>query len=177
MSSYQYRHSHVKDKTVSPTVLSLTWESPYLGKTVFILRQGPGSPFSDSPATSHSVLVIEKWSFVDEITYILQREPYHLCTTKCNHFLAWGFISPSCHHAKKSLFIIAISSVKRSKAKHVESIRYCKVLAEMLPRRSTKNTNSECVSWTNVSYIHGDLQANLPAVSQRGLMVEITPAS
>ena len=35
MSSYQYRHPHVKDKTV----LSLTWESPYLGKTVFILRR------------------------------------------------------------------------------------------------------------------------------------------
>ena len=42
MSSYQYRDSHVKDKTVSPTVLSLTCESPYLGKTVFILRRGPG---------------------------------------------------------------------------------------------------------------------------------------
>ena len=42
MSSYQYRDSHVKDKTVSPTVLSLTWESPCLGKTVFILRRGPG---------------------------------------------------------------------------------------------------------------------------------------
>ena len=36
--------SHVKDKTVSPTVLSLTWESPYLGKTVFILRRGPVPP-------------------------------------------------------------------------------------------------------------------------------------
>ena len=44
--SYQYRDSHVKDKTVSPTVLSLTWESPYLGKTVFILRRGPGSYFN-----------------------------------------------------------------------------------------------------------------------------------
>ena len=43
MPSYQYRDSHVKAKTVSPTVLSLTWESPYLGKTVFILRRGPGS--------------------------------------------------------------------------------------------------------------------------------------
>ena len=43
MSSYQYRDSHVKDKTVSPTILSLTWESPYLGKTVFILRRGPAS--------------------------------------------------------------------------------------------------------------------------------------
>ena len=42
MPSYQYRDSHVKDKTVSPTVLSLTWESPYLGKMVFILRRGPG---------------------------------------------------------------------------------------------------------------------------------------
>ena len=42
MPSYQYRDSHVKDTTVSPTVLSLTWESPYLGKTVFILRRGPG---------------------------------------------------------------------------------------------------------------------------------------
>ena len=41
MSSFQYRDPHVKDKTVT-TVLSLTWESPYLGKTVFILRQGPG---------------------------------------------------------------------------------------------------------------------------------------
>ena len=37
----RYGDSHVKDKTVSPTVLSLTWESPYLGKTVFILRRGP----------------------------------------------------------------------------------------------------------------------------------------
>ena len=38
---YQYGDSHVKDKIVSPTILSLTWESPYLGKTVFILRLGP----------------------------------------------------------------------------------------------------------------------------------------
>ena len=43
MLSYQHRNSHVKDKTVSPTILSLTWESPYLEKTVFILRRGPGS--------------------------------------------------------------------------------------------------------------------------------------
>ena len=40
MVSYQYRDSHVKDKTVSPTVLSLTWESPYLEKMVFILSRG-----------------------------------------------------------------------------------------------------------------------------------------
>ena len=36
--SHQYRNSHVKDKTASLTVLP---ESPYLGKTVFILRWGP----------------------------------------------------------------------------------------------------------------------------------------
>ena len=47
MPSFQHRDTHVKDKTVSQpsglaTVLSLTWESPYLGKTVFILRWGPG---------------------------------------------------------------------------------------------------------------------------------------
>ena len=45
--SYQYRDPHVKDKTVSPTVLSLAWESPYLGKTVFILRRGPDSVRKD----------------------------------------------------------------------------------------------------------------------------------
>ena len=37
MSSNQYRDPHIKDKTV----LSLTWESPYLEKTVIILRWGP----------------------------------------------------------------------------------------------------------------------------------------
>ena len=41
MPSYQYRYCHVKDNTVSPTVLCLTWKSPYLGKSVFILRKGP----------------------------------------------------------------------------------------------------------------------------------------
>ena len=51
MSSYQYRDSHVKDKTVSSTVLFLTWESPYLVKTVFILRWGPGPPsYAHRPA-------------------------------------------------------------------------------------------------------------------------------
>ena len=39
MLSYQYKDSHVKDKTVSLTVLSITWESPYLEKMVFILRR------------------------------------------------------------------------------------------------------------------------------------------
>ena len=65
MLSYQYRDSHVKDKTVSSTVLSLTWESPYLEKTVFILRRAPGSylmpltsqhPFSRWLGTERSLL-------------------------------------------------------------------------------------------------------------------------
>ena len=41
--SYQYRDPHVKDKDGLTTVISLAWGSPYLGKTVFILRQGPGN--------------------------------------------------------------------------------------------------------------------------------------
>ena len=42
MPSYQYRDPHVKDKTVSRPSYLLTWESPYLGKTVFILRRDHG---------------------------------------------------------------------------------------------------------------------------------------
>ena len=34
MPSYQYKDSHVKNKTVLPTAASLTWEFPYMGKTV-----------------------------------------------------------------------------------------------------------------------------------------------
>ena len=40
MLSSQYRNHHVKEDGLA-TVLSLTWESPYLGKTVFVLRRGP----------------------------------------------------------------------------------------------------------------------------------------
>ena len=40
MPSYQYKDSHVKDKTVSPTVLSLTWES-IPGKDGFYIETGP----------------------------------------------------------------------------------------------------------------------------------------
>ena len=41
MQSYQYRDSHVKDKTVSSTVLSLTRESAYLGKDGLYIETGP----------------------------------------------------------------------------------------------------------------------------------------
>ena len=56
MLSYQYRVPHVKDKTVSPTVLSLTWESPYMGKTVFILRRCPGWYHGVRKSTSHTTV-------------------------------------------------------------------------------------------------------------------------
>ena len=58
MSSYQYRDSHVNDKTVSPTVLSLTWESPYLGKTVFILRRGPDSTWTRRPSPLPTAMLV-----------------------------------------------------------------------------------------------------------------------
>ena len=41
MLSYQYRDSHVKDKTVSPTVLSLTWDIPIPGKDGLYIETGP----------------------------------------------------------------------------------------------------------------------------------------
>ena len=37
-----YGYSHVKDKTVGETVLSLTWESLYWYDDIFIMRQPPG---------------------------------------------------------------------------------------------------------------------------------------
>ena len=64
MQSYPYRDSHVKDKTVSPTVLSLTWESPYLGKTVFILRRGPGATTS-----MHQAEIISKVTLTHYTSY------------------------------------------------------------------------------------------------------------
>ena len=65
MPSYQYRDSHVKDKTVSPTVLSLTWESPYLGKTVFILRRGAQGSTTDGPVDN--LLVYWKYSDMGDL--------------------------------------------------------------------------------------------------------------
>ena len=73
MPSYQYRDSHFKDKTVSPTVLSLTWESPYLGKMVFILRQGP------NPRITRAV--IKLMHQCDDVhTQATQKEWFHIMT-------------------------------------------------------------------------------------------------
>ena len=52
MSSYQYRDSHVKDKTVSPTVLSLTWESPITGKDGIYIETGSFVIFGNGLATT-----------------------------------------------------------------------------------------------------------------------------
>ena len=55
MSSYQYKDHYVKDKTV----LSLKWESPYMGKMVFILRQGPGFMLDRSKSAGKYIDVIK----------------------------------------------------------------------------------------------------------------------
>ena len=78
--SYQYRDSHVKDKTVSPTVLSLTWESTYLGKTVFILRRGPVSLVDRSPGVSsrqffYDPVIVSPLSSLLSITSLLVNTP------------------------------------------------------------------------------------------------------
>ena len=98
MPSYQYRDSHVKDKTVLPTVSSLTWESPYLGKTVFILRRGPyylcsfywnfttlhtgGLPHSSTPCVSQHYLVWYPYTDIatDLFFFIGQFNLIHLTT-------------------------------------------------------------------------------------------------
>ena len=85
-SSYQYRDYHVKDKTVLPTVLSLTWESPCLGKTVFILRRGPGghlsikTPFYQYSDYHYNYQTISRPSYLynenpipGNITFVLRR--------------------------------------------------------------------------------------------------------
>ena len=70
MPSYQYRDCHVKDKTVSPTVLYLTWGSPYLGKTVFILRRGPDyfttTSFRVVKHIKPSILIVSSFPFPDK---------------------------------------------------------------------------------------------------------------
>ena len=113
MPSYQYRDPYVKDKTVSPTVLSLTWESPYLGKTIFILRRGPDRGFLDIDMRSsfwrtygtwmfwflvlpYQVLVeaesdkyheVPKEAFMDVVTFKCQRQvPYSDTVVGCVPF-------------------------------------------------------------------------------------------
>ena len=97
MVSYQYRDSHVKDKTVSPTVLSLTWESPYLEKMVFILSRGSklwsGSniwlsneliPAGD-PSSDKSISQDRKWLRGLHIMMMNQKAHYRISMMVLNH--------------------------------------------------------------------------------------------
>ena len=101
MPSYQYRDSHVKDKMVSPTVLSLTWESPNLGKTVFILKRGLG--FSQGLCNFNSLAPYQcrdshvKDKMVSPTVLSLTWESPHL--GKMVFILKWvlGFSQGLCH--------------------------------------------------------------------------------
>ena len=52
----RYGDSHVKDKTVGETVLSLTWESLYWLDDIFILRRPPGGNYGFHGCTSITYL-------------------------------------------------------------------------------------------------------------------------
>ena len=100
MLSYQYRHSHVKDKTVLLTVLSLTWEYSHLGKKVFILRQSPGYVHSTAMvliACTHPYWHLSaKMSFkISRINQII--ENYFTYTPKSTHkFDGWQLWNIKC---------------------------------------------------------------------------------
>ena len=83
MSSYQYRDPHVKDKTVSRPFYSLTWESPYLGKTVL----------NWDGAKVHMVK-ITPWIQGGMITWPNQN----------NHIIIWDRLEQTVVHATKLAF-------------------------------------------------------------------------
>ena len=65
----RYGNSHVK------AVLSLTWKSPYVDKTVFILRRGPGHCIVDLPQKSgnpprsflfYNIVIMKRYENIDE---------------------------------------------------------------------------------------------------------------
>ena len=95
MLSYHYRDSHVKDKTVSPTVLSLTWESSYLGKTVFILNRDPGS-LPALTSSSWSLSLSSAAAAAGLVMCGMSSEPRreHTCTARLNPtpsiWATWG---------------------------------------------------------------------------------------
>ena len=111
MPSYQHRDSHVKDKTVSPTVLSLTWESPYPGKTVFISRRGPvrqkAYPFLD---------VIKFFMFFVHVRAIVTcwGMKTHICVNKFGHHWSrkW-FVALRCQATTWNWFIVSLTQRDR----------------------------------------------------------------
>ena len=55
-SSYQYRDFYVKIRRSQGRLISLTWESPYPGKTAFILRRGPsGDKQHNTPPQRYAI--------------------------------------------------------------------------------------------------------------------------
>ena len=96
MPSYQYRDPHVKDKTVSPTIFSLTWESPYLGKTVFILRRGPGNHMHVKISTHRFSL-----NKLEKLQERVLRFVFHDATFPYDTLLEWGnFLSLSVYRVR-----------------------------------------------------------------------------
>ena len=77
------------------TVLSLTWEPPYLGKTVFILRRDPAGSLRCQVISSHGT---------DYIHRIKSSFHYHaiswaattLTAIKAGPSFLWGIISTNC---------------------------------------------------------------------------------
>ena len=70
----------------SPTILSLTWESPHLEKMVFILRRGPGS---SSQTTTRGVPVARqrRWCSACQSGRPVQHESYYLIRPMKNMLL------------------------------------------------------------------------------------------
>ena len=98
MPSYQCRDSHVKDKTVSPTVLSLTWKSPNMGipipgKDSIYIETGPRVSGAMACSSTAPALV-EYSSFKGTILWfvICPLHPFHFIWFKISF---WNFAQ--CH--------------------------------------------------------------------------------
>ena len=95
MPSYQYRDFHVKDKTVSPTILSLPWESSYLGKMVFKSGRGPAVLAGVSVTTNafnfcNQLLVTGEFPSQRPVRQSFDVF-FHLCLNKWLSKKSWGW--------------------------------------------------------------------------------------
>ena len=131
MLSYQYRHSHVKDKTVSPTVLSLTWESPYLGKTVFILRRGPASTRL-IPVKTRIIFIYWKAYFI----YC------HMSNLGCRRYMSMRYMNSIgcfCVHTRNVIHLFLWSLLFYGDGDRGTSLPACGQMAAVLLTPFTKN--------------------------------------
>ena len=102
MWSYQYRDPHVKDKTVSPTVLSLTWESPYLERRS-LYWDGAQNPFIHRQGSNPDNGEFLPWRFLRG--FWLNRIP-NKCVFYFYPVISWIYIfmgNYSCFHIPFSL--------------------------------------------------------------------------